>query len=258
MYASRWGDTETVKVILAAYPASCRLSVLKHENKDGDTVLMYASRWGGVETVKVILEAYPASDRLSVLKDENKHGDTVLIFASKGGDAETVQGILETYSNNDRLSALQHVCKAGRTALFYAVSHGNADAVTVLLSALPCADRVQAISHMDHDGSKSITALCVENFRIDYHRRDFTKFKSTIRALFMPLSYAERLSILGYTESEGYTALMPITKLDKNFVMEQLKKGALPQTGLYFQSQSIFSRFVSARPPSNEIVCRLS
>ena len=254
--ASRCRRSEAIKVILESYADGDRLSALNHENKVGDTALMIASRWSCYETVKVILEAYADRDRISALNHRNKEGDTALIIAAREVRSEKVKVILESCPASDRLIALQQICKAGRTALFYAVSLGNADVVTVLLSALPSADQVQAISHIDYDGSKSITALCVKNYSYTGVYR--TKFEATIKALFMPLSYSERLSILGYTESDGYTTLTPITKLSKNFVMEQLEREAQQQYHSSLVPLSIFSRSVSLRLQSYDYTCRIS
>jgi len=256
MIASRHGDAEIVKVILDAYADGDRFSALNHEDNCGNTTLLIASRWDRTEVVKVILEAYADGDRLSALNHNDIHGNTALMCASRCERSEAIKVILESCPASDRLIALQQICKAGRTALFYAVSLGNADVVTVLLSALPSADQVQAISHIDYDGSKSITALCVKNYSYTGVYR--TKFEATIKALFMPLSYSERLSILGYTESDGYTALTPITKLSKNFVMEQLEREAQQQYHSSLVPLSIFSRSVSLRLQSDDYTCRIS
>ena len=124
---------------------------------------------------------------------------------------------------------------------------GRADVVRQLLSVLPKTARFQAISHTDNKGNNSLPPS-----HLQFQDHLLERAQDTVKALFEPLSHAEKLAIVNHPNNEGLTMLSCCPPKLTEFIEEQLKAEGQQQChSSIVVPQSIFSDSATERLPSN-------
>ncbi len=151
--AAKGGNLRNFKLLLAHYPESEHLEIVRRPSRDGSTVLHSAVGSGKFEMIQFILDLYPKSEHLQAITSRNSMGWTTLHVAACILRVGLMQFVLSLCPESDtHRQTLNMQDRYGRTALHYATRFGNIDAISTILERYPEPERLQALNVPDRDG----------------------------------------------------------------------------------------------------------
>ncbi len=154
-FATKAGNLESVKTILAVHPESELLKALNLQDQFGWTALHCAAYSGNLESIRLVLAYYlTESERLrAVIVTTENSGWNVLHCAAWSGKFECLETILALYPESERFRALNTTGQQGEIVLHLVARSNNVDCIKSVLSLYPKLQHLQVLNTPNGSGS---------------------------------------------------------------------------------------------------------
>ena len=147
-----FGTTNNTRTLVADVSQENKFSALCLQNKQGMTATRIASRKGHDTHVREHLQGLLTDQQVTLLSKKDLEGITAIHAASVCGNDTVTEALFRDINADRKVSLLNIQCKKGHTAIHYAVSNNKLGVLKIQMSDLEQRHATQIFSTKDTNG----------------------------------------------------------------------------------------------------------